>query len=177
MFKIGDFVVHGKAGVCKVTGISAREVPGSEGDRREYYELDPVYGRFTVYSPVDNTTVYMRPVISRKDAEKLIDCIPDIQAQPYINSKQPELIEHYSSIIKTHDVDELVALTVSLYNKQQGASDGKNTFGSIDRRFIAQAEDTLFGELAVSLGIEKNEVQPYIAARLEKKKRPRLFRR
>jgi CarD family transcriptional regulator len=166
MFKIGDYVVHGKAGVCRVTDITEREVPGGEGSA-SYYVLDPVYGRFVVYSPVDNNAVYLRPVISRDDALRLIDLIPNIQAEPYVNSKQPELVQHYTEIIKSHDCKELVELTMSLYSKQRLAEESKGTFGSIDKRFIHQAEDALFGELAIALDVPKEEVQPFIANRLE----------
>ena len=36
-----------------------------------------------------------------------------------------------------------------------------------DERFLRTAQDNLFGELAVSLGIDKNDVEQYIMDRID----------
>ena len=42
----------------------------------------------------------------------------------------------------------------------------KKKFGAMDERYMKRAEDMLFGEFAVALGIDKNEVQAYISKRI-----------
>ena len=39
---------------------------------------------------------------------------------------------------------------------------------SLDDRYLKQAEDFLYGELAIALGIEKQGVQAYITEEIEK---------
>ena len=42
----------------------------------------------------------------------------------------------------------------------------KRRFGTVDERFLKQAEDLLFGELAAALEIPRSEVRGYITARV-----------
>ena len=57
---------------------------------------------------------------------------------------------------------------MSIYAKRQQAEAQKRRLGMVDERFMKQAEKMLYGEFSVALGIPYEEVQPYIARRLEK---------
>ena len=57
-------------------------------------------------------------------------------------------------------------MTMSIHQKRKEADENKKKLGAIDERYMKRAEDLLFGELAVALGIEKHEVQSYIAGKL-----------
>lgn len=80
MFAAGDLVIYGGNGVCEVTEVGP--LRGSRGAERKrlYYTLRPRSGTETIYAPVD-TPVYMRGIISREEAERLIDCIPELSVQ------------------------------------------------------------------------------------------------
>ena len=71
MFAAGDLVIYGGNGVCEVTEVGP--LRGSRGAERKrlYYTLRPRSGTETIYAPVD-TPVYMRGIISREEAERLI---------------------------------------------------------------------------------------------------------
>jgi CarD family transcriptional regulator len=51
---------------------------------------------------------------------------------------------------------------MSIYAKKQG---GK--FGAIDKKFMKQAENLLFGEFAAVLGIKPTDVPAYIESKIE----------
>jgi len=165
MFAIGQLIVHGKAGVCRVEDIT---VPGfCPADRpQDYYVLRPVYQDLTVYSPVEGCKVFMRPLISAAEAVALIDEMPTVQPEIYHNSNIRLLAEHYRTIYETFDCRNLVALTVSLHAKKKRSEAEKRKFGQVDENFLRQSEDLLFSELAAALGIDKQEVPGYIQARL-----------
>ena len=74
MYGIGDLIVYAGEGVCRVEGIGVPPMTGVN-KQRQYYTLKPLYREGMVYAPVD-TGVFMRPVISRDDADALIDRIP-----------------------------------------------------------------------------------------------------
>ena len=50
----------------------------------------------------------------------------------------------------------------SIYAKSREAARCGRKIGQVDQRYMKRAEDLLYGELAVSLGIDREEVVPYI---------------
>ena len=70
MFAVGDLVVYGGEGVCRVESIGPSGLRYDGGDKT-YYHLAPLYRSGTVMTPVD-TAVMMRPIISRDRAMELI---------------------------------------------------------------------------------------------------------
>lgn len=167
MYQIGDMVVYGETGVCEVKGIEPAEKLGIDADIT-YYVLDPLYDNGLIYAPVGSSKVRIRPVLTREEAENLIDEIPTVQAEAFTATSVHKLADHYKKLIHQQDCEELVNLIMSVYAKKEDAENDHRKLGQIDRKFMDRAEDLLYGELAISLKIEKCEVQPYIEKRLEK---------
>lgn len=66
MFEVGDFIIYGSNGVCRVENVGSMDMKGVPSDKM-YYTLVPVYSSKTkVFTPVDNAKVIMRPVISEQ---------------------------------------------------------------------------------------------------------------
>ena len=166
MFQTGDLIVYGNTGVCKVEGLANPNLPGVDRDK-EYYVLSPLYQEGTIYSPTDNTKVFMRPVISKDKAEELINMIPSMRAQSFHTNSSQQLAEHYQGFFNSHNCSDLIELVMSIYAKKQYLLTHKHKFGQIDERFMRKAEALLHGELSVALGIPLKEVPGYIAARVE----------
>jgi len=59
---------------------------------------------------------------------------------------------------------------MSIYKKKEFAEKNKRKLGAVDEKFLKKAEELLFGEFAVALGIERNQVVEYITARIDKNK-------
>ena len=77
MFSVGDKIIYGENGVCTVESIGPLSMAGAPKDKLYYY-LSPLIGSGTYFAPVDSGA-YMRPVMSRAEAEALIDAMPGIQ--------------------------------------------------------------------------------------------------
>lgn len=167
MFKIGDIIVYGNTGVCEVTEITT--INGIRGidSTTPYYVLKPKFQNGTVYSPVDNQKVVMRKIISKSEANEIIDMIPQISCTTFGENSIQELSEHYSEMIKTHNCEDLIRLTMSIYAKKQKAEKSKHKLWQIDEKYMKRAEELLFEELSVALGIEKDSVPQYIKSRIE----------
>lgn len=167
MYKPGDMIIYGSTGVCRVKEITT---PDFEKDKsKQYYALEPVYQDGVIYTPVD-TKVFMRAVITKEAANALIDQIPAMQTEAYHNSVLRELEEHYNEYLKSHDCGDLLELGRSIYIKRKELLSQHRKFGAVDERFMKRAEDLLYGELAVALEIDKNQVEAYIAERVDSKK-------
>ena len=168
MYQIGALLFYGETGVCRVADIQVRS-PGRGEPERSYYVLEPLYQSCTITTPVDSDKVFMRPILTREEADALIDRIPRIKAQGFYSRALRELTGHYQAALKTHDCQAYLELTMSIYAKKQFAESRKRKFGQVDARFMKRAENLLYGEFSVALGIPFDDVQAYIAERVSKK--------
>lgn len=166
MFQPGEIIIYGNTGVCKVLEITHPKLHGVDKSK-EYYVLSPLFQDGTIYSPIDNPKVFMRPVISRQQANELIDMIPGLQARPIHSGGTQQLSEQYQEYFSTHNCSDLLELIMSLYAKKQQQLSSKHKVGQIDERYMRKAEDLLYGELAVALELTPKEVPAYIAQRMK----------
>ena len=167
MFSIGEYIVYGLNGVCKVEEIGPMNMSGVESDK-VYYTLLPLYTKGSrVFTPVDNQKVVMRPVISKQEACQLIDDMQSIDGIEVVDDKRRELA--YKEAVKSCDCRELIRIiNTALKRKEERLAQGKK-MSACDERYLKQAQDTLYGEFAISLKIEKGEVQDFITNRMEMK--------
>ena len=167
MFKVGDIIIYDQHGACLVEEIVEKTTPS--GEERTYYALVPKFRKYSrIFCPIDNTKVKMRHAISKAAANKLIDSMPSIK-EPYKKIPDMKQLEkYYGELLATQIPEDLVRITSFIHEKKQACEKMNKKLGSIDVRARDKAEDLLFGELAVALGIERGEVQDYISKRLEK---------
>ncbi|MBR2832115.1 MAG: hypothetical protein IKE57_04215 [Oscillospiraceae bacterium] len=165
MFHVGDLIVYGSTGVCLVSEIAHRN--GADGGERLFYVLKPLYQKCTISAPVDSDKVFMRPIISRSEADRLIDSIPHRSAEACQDRALRQLTKYYEDKIRSHDCGELIDLTMSIHAKRELAVSQNRKLGSVDERFMKRAEELLFGEFAAALEIEPDDVPDYIRSRIE----------
>ncbi len=162
-FSIGELIIYGETGVCRVEGLEERPFLG---EVTNCYKLQPLYQSCVIYTPADNSNVYMRPIVSEGEAEALINSFSTVEPKTLPQGAPRVVSEIYDKIIKTHDCDELVSLIVSIYHKRKGLIESKKKLSAIDERFMKKSEDLLFGELAAALGIEKSNVSERISEKM-----------
>lgn len=165
MYQIGDYIVYGSNGVCVVDDIGSMDVPGIPKDR-VYYTLRPCYLKgSTIFTPADNQKVIMRPILTREEALALVDEIGDIECLWVADEKKREQL--YKEAVGTCECRELVKIIKTIYQRQQErlAEGKKITFR--DEKYFSMAEDNLYGELALSLGMDKDEVKDFITERYD----------
>lgn len=166
MYEVGTLIVYGSTGVCRVEEIVERKFDAASPPR-SYLRLQPLYQSETIYTPVDNSRVFMRPVISRAEAERLVGLIPGIEAEAYHSRNVQDLAGYYQSFLQSHDCADLLELVMSIYAKKQHVAEQKKRFGQVDEHYMRRAQAMLYGELAVALGITLEEVPNYIAKCVE----------
>ena len=164
MFKIGEYVVYGMNGVCIVEEIGPKSLSGIDSNK-VYYTLLPLYTKGSrVFTPVDNQKVVMRPVISKQDACNLIDEMKNVEQIEVADDKHRELA--YKEALKSCDCRELIRIiNTVLKRKEERLAQGKK-MSACDERYLKQAQDSLYGEFAISLKMEKDEVEDYIEHRI-----------
>jgi CarD family transcriptional regulator len=161
MYQPGELILYGRTGVCRVEEITRVKPRGEE--EHMYYVLKPLYHQScNITIPVGSTKVFSRPIISKEEAQKVIAAIPTVHPEVYHNRNLNQLREYYRSCMETYDCADLIKLTMSLYVKKKEAEAQKRKFGAVDERFMKEAEELLFGELAAALEIPKEEVRGHI---------------
>ena len=166
MFKIGDTVVYESLGVCRIADIRTEKFPSMPP--AQYYVLELVFGaQTTVYAPVDSDKLHIRAVLSKQEVLALIQRMPD-ESTRWIEAEQ-ERVEHYKQIIRRGDRGELVGLIKTLYAKREEQVAAGRKFHACDARIMGDAEKLLYEEFALALGIQPDEVVPYITGSLQKR--------
>ena len=160
MFSVGDKIIYGENGVCTVESIGPLSMAGASKDKLYYY-LSPLIGSGTYFAPVDSGA-YMRPVMSRAEAEALIDSMPGIQPAICTDNRFNHVDAFYKELFKQHSCEALVAIVKGLH----GRLAERKTKSSRAESTMKRAKDILHGELSIALGIELTEVEDYIAQRI-----------
>lgn len=173
MFQVNDLIVYGNHGVCKITDIGTISMSMVDKNK-QYYTLRPVYQHETVvYAPVDNGKTIMRLIISKEEAERLIDDIPRIESVWIGNEKEREV--QYRASLRTCDCKELIKIIKTLYKRKQSRIENGKKVTAVDERYFRIAEEQLYGELAIALEMEKEKVGPYITDCILQKEKEKEF--
>jgi CarD family transcriptional regulator len=164
MYEINDYIVYGNMNVCKVMDICTPK--GVSGDKK-YYKLEPIYEHgSTIYTPVNNEKVIMRKVITKEEAEKIIDSIPSIDIMES-DAEEKLMEEEYKKAIKTNDNKEWIKVIKTLYIKSQERKNNGKKPEKIVGDYLKIAENLFHGELAISLGMPIDMVGNYIVERMK----------
>lgn len=165
MFQTGDYIIYGTRGVCCIKGVGTLSFSNSA--ERLYYTLEPLYiTGSVVYAPVDANGVVMRPVMTREEAMELIDRIPEIEELWIRDEKSREYA--YKDAIKGCDNQELVRIIKTIYNRGRSRMAEGKKITVADNKYFKLAEENLYGELAVSLSMTRDEVKEFITDHVKK---------
>jgi CarD family transcriptional regulator len=150
-FKIGDKAVYPAHGVGEVTDIQTRSLGGKE---RSFYILKVLENGMKIMVPTETAAAAgLRPVISRKDAKKVLDILKSsdvaVKTQPW-NRRYRE----YMEMLKSGSPFEVAKVLRDLYRLK---SDKDLSFG--ERRLLDTARSLLVTELGLSLGKKEEAVE------------------
>lgn len=167
MFAVGDYMMYGKSGVCKVTGICRS--PFDEKDDRTYYVLRPVFGApAIIYTPVDNDKVAFRPLMKADDAHDLIKKIPDIGTLTVENEKMRRDV--YKGAVSELYPEGFVSVIKTVYGRRQALASARRHITEADSEYESFAKRALYCELSIVLGIPYDNVENYITEQIEEQK-------
>lgn len=148
MFQIGDYVIYGYEGVCRVAFVGHPKISGLDR-QKEYYCLEPVDRNGQIYTPLDTKTA-MRPLHSRQTVETLLAAVPDSQPLP---TDVQHAGEYYRDILRTQDFSRCLGLYYALNQRKQQLSARRKTLNVTDQRYMKQVEESLCSEIGFVLGL------------------------
>lgn len=164
MFEKGDYIIYGGRGVCQVLDITAMDMAGLANEGL-YYILEPYHQPGSkIFTPVNSTKTVMRRVLSREEAEMLIDEIPLIEALWVENDKMRET--RYKECIRSCECRDLIRMIKALYLRKQERLAQRKKITATDDKYFKMAEDNLYAELSIPLKMPKHEIGKYITSRI-----------
>lgn len=165
MFEKGDYIVYGSTGICVIDDITTMDMPGISKERL-YYVMSPYrQSGNKIFTPVDNPKMKLRRILTKEEVLALIDEIPAIEQIAIEEEKQRE--QKYKECIRSCECENWIRIMKTLYQrKQERVSQGKKVTAT-DERYFKMAEDNLYTEFSISLGMPKQEVEGYITKRIK----------
>ena len=158
MYKIGDYVVF-RRNVCIV-----KEINTNYYNNLDYYKLEPVNERsLKIDVPVNNK--YIRDIINKNEINKIIDSIPSIDSID-VNSKYLE--NDYKRLMQSGNYEDLIKIIKTTYLRNKERIDNKKKATDKDLTYFKKAEEYLYTEFAVSLGVSYDEAKKYVIDRVNK---------
>ena len=161
--KVNEYVTYGQNGICQIIDIQKQKIKGIE---RTYYIMKSVYNNTKIMVPVDSDMLVgnMRHILSEKE---ILDIIKKSEDSDNIWMQDTKLrSEQLEKMLHNGDRADILWIVkmLSMY-KLQAEKEGKRFYAS-DERILYTAEKIITEEFAFALGIERNEVIPYITAHI-----------
>ncbi|NMA50534.1 MAG: hypothetical protein GX951_01625 [Mollicutes bacterium] len=160
MYKPGDYVVY-KTDVCKVKGTRK-----NRAKTIEYYILEPINDKSLIINvPIENKKGMIRDIISIDKAKELIERIPHIQ--PLENITDQYIEDTYKRLLYNGDHEDLVKVIKTTYLRNDYRLKNNKKISYRDDEFFNKAEEYLYSELAISLGMSEEETKDYVIKKVQ----------
>ena len=162
MFGKGDYVYHASGGVCRVEDLQYAPLAGMPTDRL-YYVLRSLHDpNGVIYLPTDCTAVFLRPLLSREEANELVSEVPALSSLQAGDAKA--LRAAYIEAMKTHDPHEWVRVIKTVYERANSLSkvSRPQRLSETERSYGEEAKRNLFTELSLVLNIPNDKVENYV---------------
>ncbi len=159
MYEIGDHVMYGMTGACRIKNI--RTDQGGSNKDRQYYILAPIQESDSIIMiPIMNKETNMRPVLEKEEAEALLRQLKD-ETIPWIDDSK-ERIKEYGELLKTGDPMVWLKLAKALATEKVGKIEDGKKLSSSDDGIYKSAMKLLVGEFSIALDKEFDETEEYI---------------
>lgn len=155
MYKIDDYVMY-RHDVCKIKDIRENKLTS-----KTYYVMTPLDDESLIIDiPTEDKMGFLRNIISKEDAEKLINNIPSIEPLKGIRDK--DLVYLYKELINTGNHENLIKIIKTTYLRNEDRLNNKRKISEKDSTYFKLAEKYLYNELSISLDMTVDEVKNYI---------------
>ncbi len=150
MFSIGDLVVHPMHGAGVIDDIVRERVAGTT---KEYYVFKMPMGGLILKIPTENSqTIGIRKVISKAEADELLEAIPSIAVEH--NANWNKRYQENLLRLKSGDLREVAQVIKGLMRRDtlRGLSTG-------ERKMLHSAKQIMISELVLVLDSDYKSVE------------------
>lgn len=158
MYKINDYIIY-KREVCKINDILPKFFKDND-----YYLLSPLSDEtLTIKVPTSNKEI--RNLITKKDIDKIIDKIPNIEV---VNSDTKSLEGIYKELLASGSHTDLIKIIKTTYLRNKERIDNNKKTTDKDNYYFNLAEKYLYQEFQIVLNLTYDEAKDYVINKVEK---------
>ncbi|MBS7021249.1 MAG: hypothetical protein KH135_05265 [Firmicutes bacterium] len=160
MYQVNDYVMY-KRDVCKVKEILKDYFKG-----HDYYCLSPMDDlSLTLKVPVEDKCNNLRPLISKKEVEEIIQQIPHISI---VDSQDKFLENEYRKLLNSNQHTDLVKIIKTTYLRNKKREEENKKIGDRDFQYYEKAEKYLYQEFSIVLDLSYDKTKEYVIREVRK---------
>ncbi len=164
MFQVGEFVLYGSHGVCRVKGTEKQLV---NRKRTEYLVLEPLSqneSKFYLPSQSPAAMGKLKPVLSREELEDLLTS--DLIRHDCWIREESLRKQHYRDLISSGDRVLLLQMVNALYRYRDEQIAAGRKFHQCDDNFLRDAEKLLCSEICLVMDLTAEQARTYLREHL-----------
>ena len=165
MYQVGDQVVYGIHGVCRVSALEERVI---DRKRVTYLALEPMGQEGAKYLvPTHNAAAMskLRSMLTPSELEALLHSSP-VRTDGWIRDENLRK-QTYRELISGGDRQKLMQMVHTLYHHRAAQTAAGKKVHQCDENFLRDAEKLLAGEVAIVLGLEPDAAKKYVKEQLK----------
>lgn len=159
-FEKGEKVLYSVNGVCEITDITERFFGKTV---MRYYVLKPISNNAaTLFVPVNNENLVrkMKRLMTQPQLDEVLNAVSSKDVE--WNSNEAVRKEEFRNTISFGNVSEILILLKSIWiHRRMQNSKGRKLHIS-DEMYLREAEKIIKEEISTVIGVEQDEVIPYI---------------
>lgn len=168
MFKVHDVVCYENVGICEIIDIKNMSIMNQ--DPKDYYLMEKLYDQCEltiIKTPVDTKSI-IRNIISKEDAQKMIESLNEIEPILIDDVKKRQAM--FQKLIDSWDLYEWAKVIYTIYAMKNvhEETEQKKPFLYTDMKYFERAEKLFNQEMAYALQIDESEVTQHIINALKK---------
>lgn len=164
MYQIGDQVVYGFHGVCRVVDLESQTVNKT---RKTFLVLEPLGQPGSKYLvPTHNAAAMAKlsPVLSSQEFTALLHA-PEIRGDHWITDENQRK-QYYRMLIGSGDRVALLTMLYNLYMQKKQLSALGRRLHICDENFLRDAEKALTGEISAVMSLDTADARDYLRREL-----------
>lgn len=159
MFKKGDYVVY-RRNVCKITDIKKEPT-----NNLDCYLMIPIDDEsLTINVPTITDKEHLKAIISKTEVESLIKKIPDIKV---IVESDTNIETEYKKLLGSNSHEDLIQIIKTTYLRNEARKKDGKKMAQVDTNYFKKAEQKLYNEFSISLGMEYAATKKYVLQKLK----------
>ena len=164
MFDIGDWVVYGIHGVCKIIGVEKQMV---DHRRKPFFVLQPLASKESrFFLPKDNPTALakLRTVLNQQQLQDILTS-KEVEDDNWIEDENHRR-QYYKDLITHGDRIDILKMVASLHRYKDSLAESGRKFHLCDDNFLRDAEKLISSEVALVMDLPMEEAKQYLHQQL-----------
>lgn len=155
MFQIGDLIIYGAHGVCRIDDICEKTFYGMT---KKYYIFHPIEDKkLRISLPVNNDSVSMSRIMDKEQAKKILQSFnePGVTWIPNNTERQ----KFFNNVISNGDRENIAQMLNTLLRKKREVESEGKKLGASETNLLTSIQKTMFSELAIALNTSYEDIE------------------